>query len=357
MDMPKGDQLPSLPFDLLILILSCLPVKPLMRFKCVSKALYELINSQKFFKLHLNRSLQADSDGNLICFGYFSIHAFDFNGSPYHASKLYYPENIGYPRRLIGSCNGLVCFSFQADHLIIHNPATRAYKTLPNLPLTKKYCEVFAPIGFGYDCISDDYKVLQFAMKPSSGKIEYETLLYSWRTNAWEIIQNPPWNWDTVKLFPGILVNNSLHWMGCENKEIKCFNLSTKRYYEITLPGKISPGYSPTLGILRGQLAVVTYYLDIWILKEYGVQESWTRLFRCPSVEWNNLFDTLTTWHLGVGLTCSKDGSKILVGLAGGMPNFICCNLESKEARKIKISSFSHKLSVILPWVESLVPV
>ncbi|XP_021719794.1 F-box protein CPR30-like [Chenopodium quinoa] len=358
MDMKKLEKSIDLPLELLIEILSCLPVKPLLRFKCVSKSLYNVINSPDFIKLHLSRSLQAHLEGTLIVFGYICIHTFDYSDSPCHATKLYYPDNDNYLRMLVGSCNGLLCFSCQADEVALLNPATRACKNLPKITLTNMYRELRTPLGFGYDCISDDYKILRCARLrvAYAGIPEWETFLYSYKTNVWESIQNPPWTWETVILSPGSVVNNSLHWMDRDHKVIKCFDLFTQRYYEVPLHEKIIPGYSPTLCVLRGQLCVVTFYLDIWVLKEYGVQDSWTRVFRCPSVQWNSLYNSFCRMHLGLSVACSKDGSKILLAVMGDRQNFICCDLKSKEATKIQIPGLPPRSPAILQWVESLVP-
>ncbi|XP_021719895.1 F-box protein CPR30-like [Chenopodium quinoa] len=258
-----------------------------------------------------------------------------------------------------GSCNGLVCLLCQADDVMLLNPATRACKNLLKVKLTNKYMQLCTPLGFGYDCITNDYKVLRCARlrMPNAGIPEWETLLYSFRSNSWVIIQKPPWSWETVRLSPGIVANNSLHWMDHERKKIKCFDLFSQRYYEIPLHEKISPGNSSNLCVLRGQLCIVTtFYFDTWILKEYGVHDSWTRLFHCPSGEWSRLYNSFSSWHTGLSVACSKDGSKILVALRGDPPNFICCDLKSKKVVKILIPGLPPQCPFILPWVESLVP-
>uniref|UniRef100_A0A803M1L9 F-box domain-containing protein n=1 Tax=Chenopodium quinoa TaxID=63459 RepID=A0A803M1L9_CHEQI len=291
MDMKNLEKINNLPLELVTEILSCLPIKPLLRFKCVSKSFYNVINSPDFVKLHLSRSLQARG-GTLIVSAYICIHTFDFSDSPCHATKLYYPDNDDQFRILVGSCNGLLCFSCQADEVTLLNPATRACKSLPKITLTNMYRDYRTPLGFGYDCISDDYKILRCARLRVSyaGMPEWETFLYSYKTNVWESIQNPPWTWESVISSPGIVANNSLHWMSCDFKE------------------------------------------------------------------WNSLYINFCRMHLGLSVACSKDGSKILVALMGDEQNFICCDLKSKEATKIQIPGLPPQSPVILPWVESLVP-
>jgi len=55
-----------LPLEIIIDILSRLPVKVLVRFQCVSKGWHALINGQDFIKLHLHRSFKSNTDRTLI---------------------------------------------------------------------------------------------------------------------------------------------------------------------------------------------------------------------------------------------------------------------------------------------------
>ncbi|KMT04207.1 hypothetical protein BVRB_8g185020 [Beta vulgaris subsp. vulgaris] len=361
MDVNKEEtthDLPLLPFDLIHKILLWLPATSLLRLKCVSKSWYHVINSPDFIKLNLSHSLTSNSNKSLILYAYNnSLYTLDFHDLrcrvtelPYHQAMANFASPQQHDFKLTGSCNGLICFRFRDDNLALYNPATRACKVLPQINFKNR---LFSEVEFSYDCMSDDYKVLRFA------ESDNHTFLYSLKINAWEMVLSPPWNWKSVK-FPSILVNNTLHWMDCKHKDIKCFDLFTRRYYVLLLPKKVSPTYFPLLAVLKGELFVVTYYFDIWVMKEYGVEESWTRLFRCPSTQWNvitKFASGLFCWNLGLSLACSKDGCKILVACLRGPENFICCDLQSQEASEVEIPSLLPKrFSAILPWVESLVP-
>ena len=52
-DVVKEEEIVEMISDILILILLRLPVKSLLRFKCVSKFWYSLITSDRFVKMHL----------------------------------------------------------------------------------------------------------------------------------------------------------------------------------------------------------------------------------------------------------------------------------------------------------------
>ncbi|XP_048491237.1 F-box protein CPR1-like [Beta vulgaris subsp. vulgaris] len=364
---------PLLPLDLLHKIFLLLPYKFLLRLKCVSKSWYHVINSPDFIKLHLSHSLKSNSNKTLILYAHNSLYTLEFHDLPcrvielpYHQAMAYYPLPKQQDFEIMGSCNGLLCIKFNNDKLALYNPATQAYKGLPNVPSTRGCRTLYPEVQFSYDCISDDYKILRFAQSPipSYGKPEWITFLYSLKINAWEIILNPPWGWHSIKLpciiyfetrLPSILVNNALHWIDRNRKNIKCFDLFTLKYYEIALPEDITPYDYFFLAVLNEQLIILTSCLDIWLMKEYGVRQSWTQLFRRPSIPFKPAY---SLWNHGLSLACTKDGCKILVVSMGGPLNFICCDLESQEAKKVEIPGLSipSRFSAVLPWVESLVP-
>jgi len=112
-----------LPQELIAEILSLLPVESLVRFQCVSKAWFSLINDPYFIKMHLHTNRQrifligkeCKSAANswrgeryLV-----NISNEDRLGDPVKIfppfPSFYRPENIKYRTSVIGSCNGLVC--------------------------------------------------------------------------------------------------------------------------------------------------------------------------------------------------------------------------------------------------------
>lgn len=345
-----------LPPELVIDILTMVPAKPVLQFKCVSKEWLKVISNPNFIKRHVSQSIRTNSGGTLIVHQGSTLYTVDFHNSNFRATQLYFPEKINIPQpgklRIVGSCNGLLCIEF-GSQIGFYNPVTQAHKIMPECSLGRNFETYQKPqIVFAYDCISDDYKVFFFRNEI--------TISYSLGTNFWDVIENPPWEYESVQ-FPGVLANNSVYWMDSNHENIKALDLFSQKYYEMPFPEKISPGYSPKLAVLGRSLYIVTYYFDLWKLKDSGVQEPcWTRIFRCPSSQWNIMYKLgfgLLSWLSGVSLACSEDGCQILVARVCGPLNFICCDLKSQEATMIEIPGLtSTRFSGILPWAGTLVP-
>ncbi|XVF00133.1 hypothetical protein REPUB_Repub03eG0258800 [Reevesia pubescens] len=123
--------------DLIFDILSFLPVKTLLRLRCLCKSHCKDIDSTPFIKAHIDRSFQAKT-----------------NVKP----KDFYAPGLGI--RVSGSCNGLLSLSRFPYQISIWNPSIRRYKELPVCPETGGFYSHFCNfLGFGYDPSSNDYKV------------------------------------------------------------------------------------------------------------------------------------------------------------------------------------------------------
>ncbi|KAL3507358.1 hypothetical protein ACH5RR_032740 [Cinchona calisaya] len=155
---------PNFPHELLIEILSRVPVKSLMKFKCVSRTRLSLISNPHFIKTHLINSLKKDDFGHhgLI----FTVlppnsdshlkqcsleSAFDAAAAPSSAEVI----EIDYPLKnpyksvwVVGSCDGLVCIAIEEDGQFLWNPSIRKFKKLPDLGVTiKRGCCIILDLG------------------------------------------------------------------------------------------------------------------------------------------------------------------------------------------------------------------
>ncbi|XP_021867414.1 F-box protein CPR1-like isoform X2 [Spinacia oleracea] len=179
----------ALPTEIIAEILSKLPVKSLLRFLCVCKSWKSLIKSPTFVKIHLNQTLICNSDRHLLL-SYYSLHSaeLDLHHNRLSFSELNHPLNPLKGVRLVGSCNGVLCISDNSFNDII----------LYN-PLTKSHRKLpsnqfpspklhMNVFGFGYDGKTDDYKVLKM-VQGFEENFNSEAQVYSLNNNSWKSVQ------------------------------------------------------------------------------------------------------------------------------------------------------------------------
>ncbi|GMN36513.1 hypothetical protein TIFTF001_006095 [Ficus carica] len=102
----------QLPWEIIIDILSRLPVKDLLRYRCVSKPWCSLIDGPDFINLHLKHSLQTNSNLALVIRGC-GLHWANLDPLD-SAIQLNHPLDYEGGTEVLGSCNGLLAL-FNSD--------------------------------------------------------------------------------------------------------------------------------------------------------------------------------------------------------------------------------------------------
>ncbi|CAJ2641525.1 unnamed protein product [Trifolium pratense] len=289
--------LPSLPLELVEEeILSRLPVKKLLQLRCICKSWKSLISDDpKFTKKHLRMSnilkhkhLIMNVLGDRILWD--SPLSSVFSNVSNHTvtlTELNNPISISRNISEICSCDGILCFTICEEggqSAVLCNPSLRQYSTLPPLKNHRKreYDYQNAVYSFGYDHVNDVYKVIAI-----SGKYT-EVDVYTLGTNNWRSIQDfpycPPCN-------HGVFVGGTVTWLAYEvsNRNISyvivSLDLKTESYQKIPQPDLKKDHW--TLGMFRDCLCIFAsnkMLLDVWIMQEYGIKESWTKLYNVPYV-------------------------------------------------------------------------
>ncbi|XP_059630154.1 F-box/kelch-repeat protein At3g06240-like [Cornus florida] len=264
-----------LPDHVVVGILLNLPVKSLLRFKCVSKAWRSLISEPDFIKAHLDfqrryeRLLMNSSLGHCL----YSINLEPRIINDIEAIKISdIPDMESKWFQIIGSCNGLLCISTSHTHLYIVNPSTRVSKKVPDHPGLK----LFAIQGFGYDHTVDDYKLL------NGDQDDFH--MYSLKTNSWKKVESCFPRSSIVRRY-GTSLNGAIHWVCNEHDTnqhqqysyvIVAFSLADEKFSKIALPiqGLVD------VGVFRGCLCMSRRRPngEFWVMKKYGVTQSWTNV-------------------------------------------------------------------------------
>ncbi|GER56314.1 F-box protein [Striga asiatica] len=307
----------NLPFELVEDILRRLPVKSLKRFRSVARSWHSLIDSEPFAKSHLHRSLSTASNRHLLIG--LELLAVDL-GRLDRAVPLRPPFCYRASDGFSNSCNGVVLA--MGDPPVLYNPFSRDHRVLPSCPIehrTPPECYPHTVYGFGYEPIADDYKVIrviEFRHEGSYAWVSSEARVYSLRSNCWRRIEDFPYPLPFLNCFWRVHVSGSLHTLVLDPREsdggkIMAFSVQTEKHSSMKLPPGVQMWDSHVvLYVLDSCLSVVHRKkyskIDIWVMKEYGSSESWTKVVAVgpPAID---RLDFLSP------LVYSPDGDKVLL--------------------------------------------
>lgn len=314
-------ELMDLPFDLLINILLRLCAKPLMQFKIVCKSWYDLISSPRFVELHLDQTLAQSNPKRHFVFSAPHLSSAEFDTFD-RMKELDNPFRSQGFAHVVGSCHGLLCLCNYDLHLtiLLYNPTTQTHKKLPFLPKPSSLPYRYS-FGFGYDGVSMDYKFVRILQSDEgTGPFKSQVMVYSLKMDMWVRAPDVPQPFSSYRE-DGVLLNGTLHWVheffdGVEKRySIVGFSLGDHSFNEVLQPKFVERFCNFRVGVLDGCLCLLVNdleYSDIWVMKEYGVKESWTRLFKVKqsqqhlfpewpiaySLDRQNLFLQLNTWRV-----------------------------------------------------------
>ncbi|XP_059450108.1 F-box/kelch-repeat protein At3g06240-like [Corylus avellana] len=336
-----------LPNEAIIEILSRLPVKSLMRFRCVCKTWYSLISSPYFVATHLNHAL---SNPHLLLHHLdyqlnkerFTLHSFDepfprnhftkhldYSSPAIHILLLSLDQEIeekggffAYPSDFIelrclhqrvnsflyvvGSSNGLLCladdvFGNKVGLFVLWNPSIQKAISLPEPNIGfRSYGSFIHSLGFGYDRKTDDYKLVRLVYLEGTTNIRFNDVpplveIYTLRTGAWRSVEAPGPPYVIEMWSSSVFLNGAVHWpahtprqQGAFRNVIVLFDMEDEAFLEVAMPKSLQGAehLNVTVATVDGLLALVPFnesgneeFHSVWVMKEYGVAESWTKLF------------------------------------------------------------------------------
>ncbi|PRQ33581.1 putative F-box domain, galactose oxidase/kelch, beta-propeller, F-box associated interaction [Rosa chinensis] len=286
-----------LPEHVIFRILERLPIKSLIRFTSVSKRWRFIISSDPIFaKSHFHiASHHQTLTGRLLLS--------DGRGSQFESRDLETPSSfrdkssvrnlrcpLKQPIRQRGgdvcalcSCNGLVLATLlaQQNRMYIWNPSTSFFKQLPALPSKFHSLRFY---GFGYVSATDSYKVIaKRRLDPRTEEDDGSALIFSSKPNIWKRIESPLFS---KMAYKGALVNEALHWLSYRDVVIIAFDLAKEELRTMPLPEHNNVENFGYLGAFGSCLCVYdeayikSGSVDLWVMRDYGVADSWTKMFR-----------------------------------------------------------------------------
>ncbi|KAL6182632.1 hypothetical protein ACLB2K_044047 [Fragaria x ananassa] len=294
--------------DLVIEVLSRLPIKSLVRFMSVSQEWSALIKSSRFIAIH-QKHLQRLNPNLCLLYGrsvrhtYTKPHKISLLGKEdTHLVALDLPERVQQDSNdklihIAGSSNGLVClhplytsknnplYTWE-EEIVVWNPATRKHRCLPP-PLAfkgEKESTGDRPL-LGFVFINDDaaeYKVVRISHSmdhDADGKFTYLTQVFTRSENSWREVKScvPPGDYD-FESHSSITSNGVLYCLASTKsvRYVFSFNLQDEVVHNMPMPPRYShfPShefYGHQLFTWENSAAFLTYdegQYVLWVMKK-----------------------------------------------------------------------------------------
>ncbi|KAG2333513.1 hypothetical protein Bca4012_016888 [Brassica carinata] len=363
----------TIPFDLIIEILSLLPAKSLLRFQSVSKLWFSTIRSKTFVDSFLTRSKTRprllftfylkNSRENFI----FSAPEHDNNDDKSSSVVARYDMAISDPHGSVicGSVNGFVCFrgvscfrGVDCNTIYVYNPTTRQIVKLPVVTLNGEYMDA----RFGYDPVEDQYKVLCVMMfdDSESQDIQLEHFvctLSSSQRQEWRKIENPTGDNYQCAFFGQICIDGALYY-GVGHSRIVRFDLRSEKIDIIKTPKKshISTAYQSTLINYKGRLGGVDYsctenLMTLWVLED-AEREEWSSMKCALPPQWEDL---LGGYQVSKGVIHTGELMVFNPWLESSMPFYVCYyDFNKKSTREVEIRGIKDCDFRRFHWIDEM---
>jgi len=296
----ENTTLPYLHHELIIQILVRLPVKSVIRFKCVCKSWISLISDPNFANSHFELTATSHTR-RILSISSHSPHEFrsiDFESSSlnHHWASLNLnfslPQSY-FPPDIRGSCRGFI-FLHCSSNICIWNPSTGFHKQIPLSPFDTKLKEYHFDhlYGFGYDRSRDDYLVVSLSYDPTIDDISPNFEFFSVRDNTWKQIgmedtQIPYMISANDHRKIGVLFNEAIYWLAfrydlkvfvivtfdlMERKLLGMPPLPDDFIHQTTYCGLWVFGEFLSLWAMKGR-----NIFQMWVMKDSKLHSSWTK--------------------------------------------------------------------------------
>ncbi|PIA33292.1 hypothetical protein AQUCO_04100013v1 [Aquilegia coerulea] len=293
----------ALPDEIVIDILLFLPIKSLMRFRCVNKTWLQLLTNPdpQFAQSYLTKSNKKSC--TILALG---MEKFQDKPNIYSAVEL----NLACDKSINlelpfsaksyyvgGIRNGLILLRLAdvKNKLFIWNPFTNDYIHIPSPPPPNHSdcCDKITNFGFGFLQHTNQYKVISFS------ECNYTSFHPISRVSVYTLGTDSSLSWRNLSDISyhtfffdcaAPLVNGVLHWTAftgplcLDSKRIVSFNMKHENFQEIPYPkANYHPNFHDRVGELGGSLCILGRdsgeNVELWVMQEYGIANSWTKLF------------------------------------------------------------------------------
>ncbi|KAJ4882746.1 putative F-box protein [Raphanus sativus] len=306
-----------LPLELVMEILGRLPVKSIARFLLVSKLWATTIRSRDFIKSFPLGSCSSHEPRFLIAFsgGLDTEEHWHFFSSSF-ISRLSCPI----PNSLQRShyVKGLLCIGCGREQFIV-NPTTGKSIALPRVRIKRKVAISY----FGYDSVSDQYKVLCMTKAYNGGNSleqssQHQVFTLGDKKRSWRMVEcNIPHR----PCSSGVCIDGAIYYMAETGSIIDVSQRSLMSFDSRSEKFDLVTGLSPeilqnenkyshlVISNLEGKVAITTqtsrYTFDVWVLMDQNAEEEnkWLRKLTFSVEPWETLFNSPSVFIKGITQT------------------------------------------------------
>ncbi|KAK4259337.1 hypothetical protein QN277_005679 [Acacia crassicarpa] len=291
----EDELLTFFPNDIIVKILERLPVKSLLRYRCVCKDWNDLFKTSSFIKQHLHHSIRGPSLLLQYSFTFFSdikqLSLLDSETKtlvPLNGPSIY--RHLFLRAYIIGSSYGLLCLqlhSFPGRPLYLWNPATREVQRVPDsINNPGGLCS----IGFGFSSVVNDYKIVKIYRLVYSREIRVE--IFSLSTGSWkEVVEFG--NLESMGFIcfkqPFAVTDQAMYFYAYKEdgdqffcRSIVSFDMAKEVFTLIPVP---SPNFLENKELIttyENKLALLSHS-ELWVMEEEptsgGSEQRWNREF------------------------------------------------------------------------------
>ncbi|KAL3740815.1 hypothetical protein ACJRO7_022005 [Eucalyptus globulus] len=225
--------------------------------------------------------------------------------------------------RLLGSCRSTLCIANVADREVaIWDPISDRHNVLPPADAEIPHRLGLSVYGFGYDEWNDEFVLLR-SVQTMRRPIVSEVSIYKSKANMWRWFEGMPY----FLVEPGrmgVYLRGRLHWLMRRQwvrnsaKVLVAFDIRTQSFVEVDLPNVIDN---------RLRMDLAPGVVDVWIMREYGLNRPWDMLFSLRDHWWS----FRRVWPLAY----SQDGRQVLVEVGSETKTLGWYNLRTNEVEQL----------------------
>ncbi|KAL0735813.1 hypothetical protein Bca4012_012023 [Brassica carinata] len=292
-----------LPLDLVIEILGRLPLKSIARFLLVSKLWATIISSRDFIKSFPLGSCSSQPRF-LIAFNgrygkerYFENEDWYFFSSSFLSRSSCPLPNHVYRAHYV---NGLLCTGYGQEQFIV-NPTTGKSIALPRVRTRRKVAISF----FGYDSVSDQYKVLcmtEALHGPNSGgpSSQHQVFTLGDKKKSWRMVECsiPHCPWSSSVCIDGFIYYLAETGNSVSQHSVMRFDSRSEKFHRITgvptetvLSKEDQNSYVVIINY-QGKVAIPTqtpaYKFDVWVMDQDAEEHKWLKKLTFSVEPWKS---------------------------------------------------------------------